>query len=60
MEIVRYACYVQEGSSWIMVGGICGSCIARQVASLFCMTVYSGACAWRHAVTLVACGGWGV
>ena len=51
---------MQYGLSRIMLGGICGSCIARQVASLFCMTVYSGACAWRHAVTLVACGGWGV
>mgnify|MGYP006950020336 CR=1 FL=1 len=51
---------MQYWSSRIMLGGICGSCIARKVASLFYMTVYSGVCAWRHAVTLVACGGWGV
>ena len=51
---------MQYGSSRIMLGGICCSCIARQVASLFYMTVYSGARAWRHSVTLVACGGFGV
>ena len=51
---------MQYGSSMVTLLGICGSCIARQVVSLFCMAVYSVVAVWRHVMALVASGGWGV